>query len=147
MVYVYPFQPRGDKRARSASPPEDSQVQPVAPGLDVPGDVEPDSSLPAGADLVGGESTQPGGSQVLDSEQLGGESAQAGSPVVVGGQEDTRAGDINNVCEGVGAETGGEGSSGAAWVGADSGPPKQRLVDGHGLPCCTPGYGPWSLYP
>ena len=68
--------------------------------------------------LVGGESTQPGGTLVLDNEQLGGESAQAGSPVAVRGQVDTQAGDINNVCEGVEAVTGGEGSSGAAWGGA-----------------------------
>ena len=126
------FQPRGVKRARTASPPEDGQVQPVATVPAIPGVGVPASSLPAVADPVGGESTHP----ELDNEQLGSESAQAGSPVVVRGQEG--AGDINNESEGVGAESGGEGSSGAAWVGADSGPPKQRLVDGHGLPCPLP---------
>ena len=95
----------------------------------VPGVVCPDSLLPVGA--VGGESTH----LVLDTEQLGSESAQAGSPVSVDGEGDE---EMNNAREGVGAETGGEGSSGAAWVGADSGPPKQRLVDGHGLPCPLP---------
>ena len=78
---------------------------PAIPGREVPA-----SSLPAVADPVGGESTH----LELDNEQLGSESAQAGSPVVVG----QRAGDINNESEGVGAETGEEGSSGAAWGGA-----------------------------
>ena len=80
---------------------------PAIPGREVPA-----SSLPAVADPVGGESTH----LELDNEQLGSESAQAGSPVVVRGQEG--AGDINNESEGVGAETGEEGSSGAAWGGA-----------------------------
>ena len=97
----------------------------------VPGVVCPDSLLPVGA--VGGESTH----LVLDTEQLGSESAQAGSPVSVGGEGDEER---NNLCEGVGAETGGEGSSGAAWVGADSATPKQpiRLEVGYGLPYPLP---------
>ena len=74
---------------------------------------------------------------MLDNEQLGSESAQAGSPVAVEGQE---AGDMNNESEGVGAETGGEGSSGAAWVGAASAPLKRpiRLEVGYGLPYPLP---------
>ena len=102
---------------------------PAIPGVGVPA-----SSLPAVADPVGGESTHP----ELDNEQLGSESAQAGSPVVVRGQEG--AGAMNNESEGDGAETGGEGSSGAAWVGADSATPKQpiRLEVGYGLPYPLP---------
>ena len=121
----------------------------MATGPAVPGGIVPDSSLSelvlADSEQLGGESTQSVGTFGLGSEQLGGESAQAVAPPVVGCWQLPKpvpavAGDINSLCEGVGAETGGEGSGCVAWVGVARVPLKQCYVclERPRLPCPLP---------